>query len=97
LDNLTHTLIGFIAGESVARTTRAREPLHVWDFPASWNGFLEQLWGVSVLANQKRVVLRAVLLMIGWRGSPRTAAIAAVGNLWRPVPSQPPEPYCQAY
>jgi inner membrane protein len=26
LDNLTHTLIGLIAGESVARTTRAREP-----------------------------------------------------------------------
>ena len=26
MDNLTHTLIGLIAGESVARTTRAREP-----------------------------------------------------------------------
>ena len=26
MDNLTHTLIGLIAGESVGRATRAREP-----------------------------------------------------------------------
>ncbi len=26
MDNLTHTLIGLIAGESVAQSTRAREP-----------------------------------------------------------------------
>lgn len=47
-------------GSDAARSAGAGGDVHVWDFPASWNGFLEQLWGASVLASQERLVLRGL-------------------------------------